>query len=434
MRSVISADWVLPVEAPPIRDGAVAIEDGRIAAVGPASELGAGAHHENAAVIPGFVNAHSHLEYAVYSGFAEGAEFVPWIVTHVRRKRTLGWDDHVAIARLGAAECLASGITTVGDASYSGAAALACNELGLRAIVYLEVFGSTPDEALARFEASHERVADVASDRVRLGVSPHTPFTISNEIYRACAGLDLPVATHLSESPAELEWLRTGSGPMAAFSESLVAPCGTTGIRRLAEAGLLGPHVTAAHCVHVNGEDIALLAQHDVGVAHCPRSNALLGCGIAPLTDLRAAGLRVGLGTDSPASAISFDMFAELRAAVLLARALEARADALSAVEALELATLGSAQALGLDGEIGSLAPGKRADLAVVSLRGSAYLPWEDPVAAVVFGGSAERVVCTVVDGRVRYNTGEFEWQELRRRAATARSRMLDRDRAPVAR
>jgi len=181
----------------------------------------------------------------------------------------------------------------------------------------------------------------------------------------------------------------------------------------------------AAHCVTVDTEEIALIAEHGVAVAHCPRSNAILGCGTAPLRELLEAGITVGLGTDSPASAPSFDMFEELRAALYLARAREQRPEALTATEALELATLGSARALGLDDEIGSLEPGKRADLAVVSLEGSPFLPWEDPAAAVVLGGSPERVTATLVDGEIRYERGAFDWHELRQNGARARDRLL---------
>ena len=428
MTEILSADWVLPVAGPPIRDGAVAIEGGRIAAVGPAAELGPGTRYEEAAIVPGFVNAHSHLEYAAYAGFGDGLHFVPWILEHIERKDRIGWDETLAIARLGAAECINAGVTTVGDASHRGAAARACDELGLRAIVYLEVFGQTPEDALARFETTRERAGDAFSDRVRLGVSPHTPFNISTEIYAACTELGVPMATHFSESEAEVEWLTSGTGMLAQFAEAgfiLVPPTGTTGIRRLADAGLLGPHLTAAHCVQVDEDDIALLASHDVAVAHCPRSNALLGCGIAPLSELREAGVRVGLGTDSPNSAMSFDVFDELRAAVFAARVRTRQADALSATDALALATVGSAQALGLEDEVGSLEPGKRADLAVVSLAGSPYLPWEEPAAAIVFGGSPDRVKTTIVGGKVRYERGVFEWHDLRKSAAEARARML---------
>ena len=419
---VLSADWVLPVEAPPIADGAVAFENGRITAVGVRDELGSDVHYDGAAIVPGFVNAHTHLEYAVYGGFGDGlADFARWIALHTERKRRIGWDDYVAIARLGAAECLASGVTTVADCSYSGAAAVGAADVGLRARIYLEVFGTDPGDALAQFEELPARVDGVD---VELGISPHAPYSVSVDAYRACLELGLPVATHISESDSEVRYLHDGGGPWAGIPW-LVEPAGTTGTRLLARAGLLRPGTIAAHCAVVDDEEIALLAAAGVSVAHCPRSNAAVGSGIAPLRELRAAGVVVGLGTDSPASAPSFDFFEELRAVVLLARARERKPDALSPSEALELATLGSARALGLEAEAGSLAVGKRADLAVVSLEGSPYLPWEDPAAAVVFGGSPERVIATLVDGEARYERGGFEWHELRQRAASARSRML---------
>ena len=430
---VLAADWVLPVEGPPIADGAVAIADGRIAAVATLDELGpADEHYAGAAIVPGFVNAHSHLEYAMYAGFGDGlAGFSDWIALHIERKARIGWDDYVAIARLGAAQCLQSAITTVGDCSYSGAAAVACAELGLRARVYLEVFGTDAGRAVEHFLATRARVEDAFSDRVRPGVSPHAPYSTSLDVYRACAELGVPLATHLSESEREVEYLRTGGGEWGRYAFLVPSP-GTTGPRLLADAGLLGPHVVAAHCVLVDEADVEALSRTRTGVAHCPRSNAFLGCGTAPLAELRAAGVSVGLGTDSPASAPSFDCFDELRAAVLSARAREARATALTAAEALELTTLGSARALGLDDEVGSLTPGKHADLAVVSLAGSAYLPWENPAAAVVFGGSPERVLTTLVGGEVRYERETFPWQELRKEAASARYRMLHA--APAAR
>src|SRR6266508_49062 len=324
---VISADWVLPIEGPPIENGAVEIEAGRIATVGSADELGAGLRYDDSVILPGFVNAHTHLEYAVYGGFGDGlGDFAEWITLHIQRKARIGWEEYVDIARLGGAQCLASGVTAVGDCSYS---------------------------------------------------------------------------------------------------DLLVDPPGTTEVRLLAEHGLLGPDLVAAHCVVLDDEEIGLIASTETGVAHCPRSNAALGCGVAPLAELRGAGARVGVGTDSPASAPSFDFFEELRSVVLSARARAARPDDLSASQTLELGTLGSARALGLDAEIGSLVPGKRADLAVVSLAGSAYLPWEDPAAAVVFGGTPDRVVATYVDGEARYERGGFDWHELTAAAHSARRAML---------
>jgi cytosine/adenosine deaminase-related metal-dependent hydrolase len=410
----VSADWVLPVDGPPIRDGRVAWEDGRIVEVGPGrSER----HLEGAAILPGLVNAHSHLEYAVYAGFGDGLDFGRWIALHIERKRRLGMEEMEAIARLGAAECLAAGITTVGEASYSGAAATACAELGLRAIVYLEVFGPGTEQMATRFAVNRDRIAGDLSERVRLGISPHTPWTAPLELWQEAVHLGLPVATHFAETEAEVEWSRTGRGPLEG-----VTP---TSIRELAETGLLSARISAAHCVHLDAEEIELLARHDVAVVHCPRSNALLGCGIAPLAELRAAGLRIGLGTDSPASTPSFDLFEELRVAVYLTRARERRPDALTADEALRLATIDGAQVLGLEEEIGTLTPGKRADLTALSLARSPYDPVEDPAAAVVLGGSPARILETIVDGTTRYRQGKDAWHEVRSTASAARARML---------
>ena len=425
--TVLSADWVVPVEGAPVRDGAVAIDDktGTIAAVGPREELGDSVHYDEAVILPGFVNAHTHLEYEMYVGFGDSLSFGPWAGIHVGRKRRIGLDEMEAIARLGALNCLRSGITTIGDCSFSGAAATACADLGLRGTIYLEVFGDGPDPIQETFEPMRERLTSISSEVVRIGVSPHAPYTTTMTLYGACSELGLPIATHISESPDELQYLRDGSGPWSAVADMLVPPLGTTGTRALAERGILGPHVLAAHCVHVDAEEIELLASNDVAVAHCPRSNASLGCGIAPLAELRDAGLRVCIATDSPNSAASFDMFDEMRFAMWAARAREQRPDALTAADALELATLGGARALGLGDEIGSIVPGKKADLTVLSLADTSFIPWEDPVTGSVLGGSPQGVVATLVSGKPRYEKGGKTWLELIDAARRARGRLL---------
>jgi 5-methylthioadenosine/S-adenosylhomocysteine deaminase len=426
---VVSADWVVPVEGTPLCDGAVAIDDaGLIAAVGLASELGEGERHAGCVILPGFVNAHSHLEYAVYSGFGDGLDFPTWIALHIERKQRIDLADMEAIARLGALACLRSGITTVGDCSFSGASVTACAEVGLPGIVYLEVFGTSEGQLAERFAPMRDRVAGTLSEQVRLGVSPHAPYTVGVDLYRACDELGLPVATHLAESESETQFLRDGTGPWEAFADWLVPPAGTTGIRLLEDSGLLGPRVLAAHCVQADPEEIEILAARDVAVAHCPRSNALLGCGVAPLRELREAGVRVCIATDSPASTPSFDMFDEMRAAIVAARARERRPDALTAADALELATMGGARALGAHASRGSITPGKRADLTVLSLAETPFVPWEDPVTAAVLGGSPDRVVATLVSGQPRYERGGKAWHELIGAARGARSRLLSLD------
>ncbi len=419
MTEAVSAGWVIPVDGPPIENGYVAWEAGRIVEVGQGR---VDRHYgEDALILPGIVNAHSHLEYSVYAGFGDGQPFGSWLATHILRKRVLTRDDMVAIASHGAAQSLAAGITTTADYSFSGAAADAAAALGLRAIVYLEVFGSDPDAAAARFADLRARIAE--TELMTVGISPHAPYTCSLEVYRYCLSLGIPVGTHLAESDGENEWLEHGTGPLSAAEDVLVAPTGKRAVGTLDE--VLGPDLLCAHCVALDEGEIAALAAADVPVAHCPRSNALLGCGIAPVTGLRDAGVRVGLGTDSPASTPSFDPWDEMRAAIAGARARERRPDALSAADALRLATLDAAAALDLDEEVGSLTPGKRADLTVLSVAGSPYVPIEDPSVAVVYSGTPAGVLATLVEGEMRYRQEETAWPEVRSTASAARRRML---------
>jgi 5-methylthioadenosine/S-adenosylhomocysteine deaminase len=393
---ILRADWVVPMDGPPIADGEVEIADGRISAVRAAGG-GEDARHRDSVILPGLVNAHTHLEYAAMGGFGDGLPFSPWIADHIRRKDTQAGADLLDQARAGAAACLAGGITTVADCCYAGTVAQAAGEAGLRAIVYLEGF-SVWEGLEQRIETALEALP--VSELVTAGVSPHAPFTVSHADYAMLVGLarrrGLPVATHLLESTRETEHLD-------------------------AFADVLGPDTVAIHAVLADAADIALLAERDIPVAHCPRSNALLGCGIAPLTELLAAGVRVGLGTDSPSSAIDFDMWAEMRTAIMLQRARTGRADALSAQTALELATTRAAAAIGLADSVGALTPGKAADLIVLDLAGSPFLPWDDPVTAAVYGGSPDRVALAAVAGEIRYRRGE----RIPPSAAAARAKMI---------
>ena len=182
-----------------------------------------------------------------------------------------------------------------------------------------------------------------------IGISPHAPYTCSLDVYRWCLSLGIPVGTHLAESAGENEWLEHGTGPLAAIADVLVPPTGRRAVGD-ARADVLGPDLLCAHCVDVDGRgDRACSRSADVPVAHCPRSNALLGCGIAPLAALRAAGVVVGLGTDSPGLDAVVRLVRRAARRRLAARARERRPDALHAADALRLATLDAARALGLD-------------------------------------------------------------------------------------
>ena len=421
MTEVYTADHVLPVGAPPLRQGAVAVQDGLIVAVGSRADvLGAFPDAQleelgSAVLLPALVNAHTHLEYATYGGFGDGLPFGDWLmnVFGARRPR-LEPGDVEAAAALGALLCLQSGVGTVADASYSGAAVAAASQAGLRAIVHLEAFGGPDADAEAVVAALRERLAAAGSTTplVGLGVSPHSPYTVAPAVFAALDAFaqseGLTVMTHVAESHAELEAVDAGTGPIADALRSLtrIEATGQHPIELLASAGLLHPSVILIHAVQVNDAQIALIASSGAGVVHCPRSNAILGCGAAPIDGLRAAGVPVGLGTDSPASAIDFDLWAEMRAALLTARVREGRPDALTAEAVLELATLGGACVLGIDGLVGSLAVGKRADLTAIDLTDTPYGVAENAATSAVFAGSPERTLLTVVDGIVRYRKG----------------------------
>ena len=434
MSTLFAADWVVPVSSAPVEAGAVLVEGERIAAVGPAAQL-AGVHPEadrvdlpGCVLAPGFVNLHSHIEYAAYAGLGDGLAFGPWIAAHTGRTAVLGPEGLDSMARLGAAECLRSGVTTLVDAAYDGASVRACTATGLRAVVALEAFGGDDADVTAVADTLERRVDALAAEAgplVELALSPHAPFTVGlplfSEIVARARARELRVVTHLAESRHELDALIGGTGLLTRF----VAPFGRHPILELAERGLLGPETVVAHAVHVGGEEMAALSEAGVAVAHCPRSNALLGCGVAPLAELRAAGVHVGLGTDSPSSALSLDMFDELRAALLMARASAGDPEALSTAAALQLATLDGASALGL-ADRGALEPGLLADLVAVRLDRTPFWPCDDPASAIVLGGSPALVTLVAIGGNVLYGVDSTAFERALPAAAHARSRLLD--------
>ncbi len=256
------------------------------------------------------------------------------------------------------------------------------------------------------------------------------PFTVGLALFAEMVGLararGMRVVTHLGESRHELDAMVAGTGLLARS----VGPYGRHPIVELAERGLLGPETVVAHAVHVEDADIAALAATGAAVAHCPRSNALLGCGVAPLARLRAAGIRVGLGTDSPSSALSLDMFDELRAALMLARASSGDPEALSTAAALQMATLDGARALGLE-DRGALAPGLLADLVAVRLDRTPFWPCDDPVSALVLGGSPALVTLVAIGGDVLYGVDSTDFERALPAAAAARSLLLEQAETP---
>ena len=365
----IRAGSVHPVTAPPIEDGAVLVDDrGTIAAVGPhplvptppgARELA----FPHASLFPGLVNTHTHLELTHLADKNAEREFARWIRALRTLKDATTPDEFARAAERGVRDAWAAGVTCVADTGSTGAPLEALARLGGRGIYYQEVFGPDPAKCAASMEelrrALH-RLSPFAASHLRLGVSPHAPYTVSEPLYRAVTDLarreGWPVAMHLAESHAETELVRDGAG---AFADALrargiaVTPRGCSPVEYLVQRGVVQRGTLCIHCVQVGQDDVELLSRAGASIAHCPRSNRAHGHGTAPLAAFRRAGLRVGLGTDSVVSVGDSSLSAEAAAA------------GLDREDALRMLTIEGARALGLEREIGSLEVGKQADLAV---------------------------------------------------------------------
>ena len=410
----LSARWVLPADGAPVEHGALLIgPDGRIAAVGPELDVPrppgvALEDFGDAVLLPGLINTHTHLELTGLEGEPPGPDFADWIRRLREAKAARAPDAYLDAARRGLADCLAAGVTTVADTGDSGAVIQALAEAGGSGIAYQEVFGPHPDQREGSLAGLRQRVGHLGrfvTERVRVGVSPHAPYSVSGPLYAATSEWarreGLPVAVHLAESPAESALLERGAGPFAEAWRRrgipVPLPPGRTPVAWLEEHGVLSDRTLCIHVVQAGPGDVARLARTGASVAHCPLSNRAHGHGAAPLGAFLAAGIRMGLGTDSTVSVGRLDLLAEARAARVLG--------GLDAARALALCTLEGARALGMDGEIGSLAPGKWGDCAVIRPpRGAAAAAPEEQVLA----SGPRDVLATFVGGRDVHRTSRM--------------------------
>ncbi len=417
--ALIRADWIAPVASAPIAKGAVLIRDGVIEAVGPARsvtpppgtpEIDLG----DVILIPGLIDAHCHLEWALTSGVAPAAPFAQWLGAFVGQSQQFDMSHRERATRWGALMAQVNGTTTMMDVGPTGAGSAALTDSGMRGTVHLEIFGRERGrDALERAIHHAEAVAqlrDSAGPGVQIGVSPHAPYTVGPDLWTALLEHpDLgaaPFTTHLAESPDEVRLLDEGDGPLGAMFKRIGRvpgqwPGGAKGpVGRLAAHDVLRPGLIAAHCVQVNEMDAMTLAALDVRVAHCPQSNARLHCGDAPVAMLHEVGVPVGLGTDSPASAGAYDLRAEARAA---GEAAARRGAPISAVDMLALATTGSARVIGREHDLGAIAPGMRADLVAVQPFDVSMAQF-DTAAAVL--DQRSRVTWVMIDGQVLIEGG----------------------------
>lgn len=431
MTKIYAARWAAPISSGPFENGAVAVDGPRIVGVGARADVALAfpdAEVEDfgeAALLPGLVNCHSHLELTAMRGFLESEEghFPAWLkkLTLARNERMTPDDLYVSTA-WGIVEAVRAGVTTVGDASSAGAVTMrALGDVGARGVVFQEAFG--PDARLAReqfakLEDTLAALREGESETVKVGVSPHAPYTVSAPLLeliteRALA-LRLPMMMHAAESQAEKLLLIEGRGPFAdnlrARGIEWRAP-GVSTVRYLAALGVLSARPLLAHCINVDEADISLIKDAGARVAHCPKSNAKFGHGRAPFAAFLRAGLDVGLGSDSVASNNTCDLLEEARFASLVSRLAGDALDDGSMVkagDALRAATAGGALALGLEHRTGALAVGFDADLVIVNLKGAHQQPVHDPAAALVFASSGRDALLTMVAGREVYRDGRL--------------------------
>lgn len=395
--------WLVPIEpAGALADHAVVVRDGAILDVLPADA----ARERYAAVrtmalpghvlMPGLVNLHCHAAMSLMRGFADDLPLMAWLGEHIwpAEKQYVSEAFVRDGSLVAAAEMLAGGVTTVNDMYFfPGAAAEAFQQAGLRAVLGMIVlefpsaWAVDADAYIARGLALRDGLKD--EPLLSFAFAPHAPYSISDttfgRINTLAEQLGVPIHTHIHETRDEI-------------ADSL-KQYGVRPLERLARLGLLGPNFIGVHAVHLDESEIETLATHGCHVVHCPSSNLKLASGIAPVSALLKAGVNLGFGSDGAASNNRLDMFAEMRLAALLAKGSSGDAAALPAAAALRAATLDAARALNLDDRIGSIRPGKRADLVAVDMSAPACQPVFDPVSHLVYTAGREHVTHVWVDG-----------------------------------
>lgn len=411
---LIDARWIIPIEpyGTVLEGHALAVDAGRIVAITPVTEAAASflprqrvslPHH---VLMPGLVNLHTHAAMTLLRGYADDMPLMRWLQEKIWPAEA----KHVSSAfvrdgtLLAAAEMLRGGVTCCNDMYFFPEAGIqALQQAGMRAAVgiitveFPTAYAADPDDYLAKGLAVRDRHRDDAL--ISFCLAPHAPYSVSDRSFERvatlAAQLDLPIHMHIHETRDEID-------------ES-IRQHGVRPIERLRRLGLLGPGLIAVHAVHLDPDEIDLLAEHGSSIAHCPTSNMKLASGGAPIAAALAQGVRIGLGTDSAASNNRLDMFQEMRHAGLLGKLVANDAAALDAHALLRMATLDGAAALGLDGRVGSLLPGKEADLCAVRIDDWISQPCFDPASHLVYVAGRENVTHVWVAGKSCIREGQFD-------------------------
>lgn len=402
---LIHAEWILTVdpENRQLTDHAVAIADGRIQAILPYEEARRTIQAEQTVelpdhvLIPGLINAHTHAAMSLLRGLADDLPLMTWLHEHIWPTEQR-WVDASFVAdgtRLAVLEMLRGGVTCYNDMYFHPeVTAQVTAEAGMRAVIGMIVvdfptgYAASPDEYIAKGLALHERYRD--HPLIRVAWAPHAPYSVSDAPLQRVANLaqelDVPIHIHLHETQDEV------ANALNAHGERPFA--------RLDRLGLIGPALAAVHMTQLEHIEIARLAETGASVVHCPKSNLKLASGFCPVARLLEAGVNVALGTDGAASNNDLNLLGEMRTAALLGKGVAHSASAVPATEALRMATINGARALGLDSEIGSIELGKSADLVALDLRDPYTQPLYHPVSQLVYAAGRHQVRQVWIRGR----------------------------------
>ncbi len=411
--TVIEARWIIPAEpyGLVLENHAIAIDKGVIQAILPASEISlqfSPAEHivlPQHVLIPGLINLHTHAAMTLMRGLVDGLPLMEWLNDHIwpAEIKHVNADFVLDGTKLACAEMLKGGTTCFNDMYFfpeeSAKAALASGmrgAIGMLTIDFPTAYASDAEDYLAKGLAMRDEYRH--HPLLSFCFAPHAPYTVSDKaltsILTYAEQLDLPVHIHLHETEAEIRHSLENFG---------MRP-----IARLHQLGLLSPGLIGVNMIHLTEEEIELTGNQGCSVAHCPSSDLKLANGFSPVSALLKQGVNVGLGTDGAASNNRLDMFEEMRLAALLAKGQSKRAEELPAYQALQMATLNSAKALGLGDRIGSLVKGKMADIIAVDFSGPELSPCYDPVSHLVYSAGREHVSHVWVDGKILVNEGKL--------------------------
>jgi 5-methylthioadenosine/S-adenosylhomocysteine deaminase len=433
---VIQARWIIPVEphGTVLDHHAIAIRDGRIVALLPATDIQARftaartvnrPHH---IVLPGLVNAHTHTAMTLFRGMADDMPLESWLGEHIwPAEKCWASPDFVRDgSNLAMIEMLRGGTTCFQDMYFfPDVVAQMAVERNIRAVVGMIVidmptaWANDADEYFSKGIAVHDQYK--SHPLVSTTFAPHAPYTIGDDtckrLHMLADELDTPIHMHLHETADEIQ--------------TALQQHGQRPLQRIEALGLVNSQLTAVHMTQLLDDEITLLAERAVSIVHCPESNLKLASGFCPVARLLEAGINVALGTDGAGSNNDLDMFGEMRSAALLGKGVAGNAAAVTAEDALAMATINGAHAIGLGDEIGSLEPGKMADITCVDVNEPATQPVHHPISTLVYSATRDQVTDVWVGGKQVLedrNLVNADQAEILERAAAWQKRLADSD------